>query len=159
MYLRRLHYQSPIFTYPSFSYRSLIFSSYFSLIATPSEYRTVKVLSKMVNWDAATDRKLLLLALKVPPPLQPSHRVFRSCASTPTNPYAKQLNGPLDYARLKDEFDHNVTENTLRIRMHLLRKADGLGSPSKVKGARVAKGTYSSPRMSLGGCRLGVDCV
>ena len=103
----------------------------------------------MVNWDAANDRKLLLLALKVPPlnthTVQCARGVFRSCASTPTNPYAKQLNGSLDYTRLKDEFGHNVTENTLRIRMHLLRKADGIGSPPKVKGARVAKGTYPSP--------------
>ena len=40
--------------------------------------------------------------------------------------------------------------------MHLLRKADGLGSPSKVKGARVAKGTYPYPpiAMLLGLCGM-----
>ena len=43
------------------------------------------------------------------------------------------------------EFGEDVTENTLRIRICNLRKAEGLGSPSKVKSGRVAKSILRYP--------------
>jgi len=43
------------------------------------------------------------------------------------------------------EFGEDVTENTLRIRICNLRKAEGMGSPSKVKSGRVAKSILPYP--------------
>jgi hypothetical protein len=43
------------------------------------------------------------------------------------------------------EFGQDVTENTLRVRICNLRKAEGLGSPTKVKASRVAKSSPPYP--------------
>jgi hypothetical protein len=89
-------------------------------------FPSIQLLEEMVNWDAANDRRLLLLALKV---------CFLKVLS-------KQLKGAIDYKLLAAEFDPNISLNALRIRMHQLRNMDSAGR--KVKSGRVAKGKRSS---------------
>jgi len=80
----------------------------------------------MVTWDAAADRRLLLLALKV-------HTVSSKSVMQ------KQLKGSLNYDAIASEFGVEVTLNTLRVRMCQLKKLGGPGSPEKVQTGRITK--------------------
>jgi len=80
----------------------------------------------MVTWDAAADRRLLLLALK-------------ALTLSSKSLMRQQFKGSLNYDAIVSEFGEQVTINTLRIRMCQLKKMGGPGSLEKVQTGRITK--------------------